>query len=958
MSGFKSVSATFWCCVVLLLACRSASAQTWESSLYGAGWSPTPALSFATDKVIQDFSYAGYRRGEVPLPANPPGATFNVVSGYGADPTGTSDSTVAIQAAINAAATAGGGIVYLPAGTYQVSPQGSATYALNITAGNIVLRGAGTGQTFLVNTSTSMRNKVIIDVTGPGSASWTSVQSPSTTITADLMGPTTRIPVTSTSGFSVGEFIIIRADPGDDWANEHNEDGWVGYANSYGRFLYHRQIKAVDAANNIIEVDIPTRYYLKTRDNARVYRKTTLIAEVGVEQLSIGNVQHSGTGWAEEDYNSPANGSYDTHASYVLRFTRVRDGWIRNVNTFQPAGNTTTCHLLSNGILLSECSRITVKDCHLQRPQFGGGGGNGYMYRLQNSSDSLLDNCTAEFSRHGMVFSHMATSGNVIYRCLDKNTGKQTGDTGNQNTSGRGSDHHMHFSHSNLIDTSVADNSYFEARYRPFGSAPLHNLTSAHGVYWNTEGKASAQSYLIHSQQSRYGYVIGTRGGVTTVKTDGTSTTKTAPIDHVEGVGQGDTLTPFSLYEDQRRRRLKLPRIQGQAPWQLGFPTNSLTLAPVVSFGDEAGVPEGAQFVWSQLAGPGAAVFTSPQSAASTVAFPQPGTYELQLMAGITGLMIDGFAAKASITVEVSTAPQLQFELIAVADAYVHGDAPDNNYGTGTSLWLKNVTGSNFDRESYLRFDLTPLQGLEVVSATLVMQRTQPNSDAQIITYLVSNDAWTETGLTWNNKPAVGSQIAAWALATELQDVVDLTPAVAAEAAGDGMMSIANVVASQVTSATIYQHASREHGTVAWRPRLLVTCRQTVPDFAAWVSTASGLSGAQLLPGADPDGDGRTNLEEFILNTLPNSPDSGRVMQLDAANRRLKLTVNEHLPAGVLLAVEYTDGLSGSGWQLWPGIQWLSLNEPGVGRHLEADLSPAMEGQPLRFFRLRYSLQE
>lgn len=39
---------------------------------------------------------------------------------YGADRTGVADSRAAIQAAINAAATAGGGIVYLPRGTYKI----------------------------------------------------------------------------------------------------------------------------------------------------------------------------------------------------------------------------------------------------------------------------------------------------------------------------------------------------------------------------------------------------------------------------------------------------------------------------------------------------------------------------------------------------------------------------------------------------------------------------------------------------------------------------------------------------------------------------------------------------------------------------------------------------------------------------------------------------------------------
>lgn len=45
-------------------------------------------------------------------------ATFNVVASYGADKTGVVEATTAIQNAINAASAAGGGVVYLPAGTY------------------------------------------------------------------------------------------------------------------------------------------------------------------------------------------------------------------------------------------------------------------------------------------------------------------------------------------------------------------------------------------------------------------------------------------------------------------------------------------------------------------------------------------------------------------------------------------------------------------------------------------------------------------------------------------------------------------------------------------------------------------------------------------------------------------------------------------------------------------------
>jgi polygalacturonase len=106
----------------------ASNACAWESALFGPGWDATPALSFESDKILQDFSYAGYRRGEVPLPDKPPGKTFDA-TWFGADPSGTKDSTEAIQQALDAAVAAGGGIVLLPAGTYRLGPREGKNYS-------------------------------------------------------------------------------------------------------------------------------------------------------------------------------------------------------------------------------------------------------------------------------------------------------------------------------------------------------------------------------------------------------------------------------------------------------------------------------------------------------------------------------------------------------------------------------------------------------------------------------------------------------------------------------------------------------------------------------------------------------------------------------------------------------------------------------------------------------------
>lgn len=535
----------------------------WRSSLYPVTWQPPSAsVSFANAKLIQDFSYAGYRRGEAFLPSIS-GPVFDVTS-YGADASGTNNSTVAIQNAINAASAAGGGVVYLPAGIYRVSPQGTDDFALRISTSNIVLRGAGVSQSMIVNTTRTMRNGAVIQVS-PQSTSLGTVR----IITADLPGPTHRIPVENSGSFSVGNVVRLQWSFTNEWVAENGQGEWWGAAKPSAA-IYYRQVTAVNDVEGWIELDVPTRYWIKTRDNPSVRTISGLIREVGIESLGIANLQNNSSGWAENDYLDGTKAAYDVHNSWLIRFQHVRDGWIANVRSQDP-GNSRTCHMLSNGILLSNCMRVTLLNCQMRRTQYGGGGGNGYMYRLQNSNECLLRGCLADVSRHGYVISHAGTSGNVFLQCEDRETARAIGSYSNNatyTTSGSGSDNHMHFSHSNLWDQCHVHNSFFTAHHRGgSGSAPTHGLTSAHAVYWNISGSGSryadSSNPIVRSEQLNYGYIIGTRStdGTNSYFTSRNTGGNTAPQDHQEGASNGSNtgagLQPQSLYLDQISRRLR-----------------------------------------------------------------------------------------------------------------------------------------------------------------------------------------------------------------------------------------------------------------------------------------------------------------------------------------------------------------------------------------------------------------
>lgn len=516
----------------------------WRSELYPEDW--IPGYRDKAGRFLHDFSYAGYHSGLDRIPTPDMNVTDVTKEPYLADNTGRNDATAAIQKAIDAVSSKGGGVVYLPAGHYTVSlPEGRGN-VLTITHDNVVIRGAGHDRTFITNTTTEMRSRTIVAFSG--NASWDSPQGAEVPVSKDVLLPSFVIPVDAAGTFAPGDMIIIKSDVTDAFREEFKVGNDWGNLKKGPHFL--RKVVAVDASSGTIEIDVPTRYRLLVRDNARVYKVKMQLQECGIEHLAIANVQHPATtGWGEEDYRDSNNGSYHVHGSQAVKFSNAENCWARKVYTFRPEGNEEHIHILSNGIKMTDSRFITVQECNVQRSQYEGGGGNGYLYTFAGNECLALD-CHAEHGRHNYDLQSMHCSGNVLLRCHSKDPKLA-------------SDFHMHLSMANLFDSFVADGDYIDASFRPYGSAgAMHLYTTTESVIWNVTGvKARGNSPLVDSRQLGNGYVIGTKGVVDRVETQPVSGSKggkqydTAPEDWVEGVGMGGTLNPQSLYEDQLKLR-------------------------------------------------------------------------------------------------------------------------------------------------------------------------------------------------------------------------------------------------------------------------------------------------------------------------------------------------------------------------------------------------------------------
>jgi hypothetical protein len=919
MSAHAKTPASFPARAALLLAfwlglAAAPLAASWSSVLYPENGYDPSAADLLAEKVIQDFSYAGYLRGEAAIPAvgSP---IFDVRQApYEADFTGTHDATAAIQAAINAAGLAGGGVVFLPAGTYRLSVPAGEEQALLLDKNGVVLRGAGRGQTYLRNTTTAMRGKSVIRVRGPGGAGFWEEGSGtlSTPLAADLLRSVREIPVASVAGFAPGDTVVVRNTITEAWITEEKESGWTGFAGtgSLRGLAYRRTVVAVDAAANILTVDAPIRYALKLRDSARVVRLAAApLSGVGLEDFSFANEQHPGAGWGEDDYAIEGTAAYDVHGSYFIRLNNVRDSWMARLSSYQPAGNTSTAHVLSGGISIREATHVTVEDCSIQRAQYGGAGGNGYLFLIANSGEVLLQRNEAHFSRHGYSITGIGASGNVLHDCLDADTGRATGSVGSYNAGGSGSDHHMHFSQANLYDRCTGENSWFEARYRPHGSDPKHNLTAVHSVFWNTEGTGTRGDAVVRSEQARHGYVIGTRGVRSGVNRPRTAATRTDPIDHLEGEGQGDTLAPQSLFLDQRGRRLG-PDFVLPTPPVLSHPADTVEITPAADGFTIAGVPAAASDMAITWSAPPAVVLTPLHGGAVRARVPGPGAWRLQAV-----LTAGGHSRVRSITVRAApSAPPAPLVAPAIADTFIEGDSQANtNNGASTLVRIKWASTNRTRRHGLLRFDLSglDLNAGTLASARLVLTKTSGATYAGWaidVRSVASSPAWTETGVTWNNAPAIGTTLASYEPSPGLVDVIDLTDAVlAARTAGVDALDLALFVVSQ-PDVSILSYHSREQTQADLRPRLELDVLPDIARFENWIAHQPGIASHQLDPLDDPDGDGVPNLLEMALGRAPGVPDG--LPPLAWVDGSLRFTLAEIFPAATRLRLEQSTDLS------------------------------------------------
>jgi hypothetical protein len=143
-------------------------------------------------------------------------------------------------------------------------------------------------------------------------------------------------------------------------------------------------------------------------------------------------------------------------------------------------------------------------------------------------------------------------------------------------------------------------------------------------------------------------------------------------------------------------------------------------------------------------------------------------------------------------------------------DAYVKSSSPASNYGTASTL--RGKLGSSEINYAYLKFAVTGLSGT-LVSAKLRLNVSNASPDGGAV-YLVSNNyngtatPWVESGLNWNNAPAIAGAALHTVGAVNIGQWVEFD--VTAAIVGDGTYSFA---LKNGNSDAVYYGSKEKSGT-------------------------------------------------------------------------------------------------------------------------------------------------
>ena len=868
---------------------------------------------------LLDYSMVGYGGGTVPLPEVAVKATRSPGAG---------DDGAAIQAAIDQVSAlplgADGfrGAVLLAAGEYQIAG------TLRINASGVVLRGAGDGTNGTILRATGTGQRSLIQVGGSGSAS---TVNGTTHAIAEPYVPVGAISflVDSTAGLAVGDRVMVRRNANAAWIQALGMDQlccapdvnpWS--ASSYS-LDFDRVIARIEGKR--ITLDAPITCAIEERYGGGTIRKFTWsgrIRNVGVEHLR-----------GESDHVSATD---EDHAWIFVQFNKVEDAWARKI-TARHFGF--ACVAFYAGT-----RRATALDCSSLEPRSQVTGGRRYAFVMDDCQLALVRGCRTQDDRHQFVTQSLTTGPNVFVDGVSDSARSDAGP-------------HHRWATGALWDNITVNGHALNVQNRG-------NLGSGHGwaggncVVWNS---GASGGFVVQNPPTARNWLIGSTGAIRN------GTVHVGPHDPGTYDSHGTNVFPNSLYVSQVQDRLSAPSLETRE-YRLGdidgfdpsVPTGdpvgvdaAWRTAVIAATGDLPGrgfdalsgiqcVPFTFDF---QLATNERVVSAelhlalragSPSNASNRifidattnpVAFSDLGWIPLgtgtntvvrtldlnphlsRLADGRLNLAVQGDVAIDWAMLDLRTAPLTNTTtqvILPAADAHVRGGASAGaNFGSETVLTLKEDSSADLRRRALLRWDLGAVTG-EVLHAAIRLTPVLVGFNGLEHCAAVGDGAdWSETAVTWGNRPAAGRRFASWIPRTGQAVEIPVTPQVVESLRSGGDFSVELFSLTDAGGDGGADYASREHADASARPQLVLAfAAPPVPATNEWNLLKADVGGAD-----PPGGSGVTNgvltlvgggndisgtADQFHFTHVPLTGDCqvvARVVSLEALNAWTKCGV-------------------------------------------------------------------
>jgi hypothetical protein len=516
----------------------------WHSKLVypGADGELNYALEPKSGKKIPNFSFAGYRNGEVPIPTVPTVKTISSIAGE-VDATARINTALAEVGAMPLNANGIRGALQLGPGLYPVAGTVEVKYS------GVILRGSGTSGdpavgTIIKSTATAgldangIESPVLLGTTNK-EVDWQNRVGATIPVVSDPVSAGSRkLTLAPGHGLSVGDNIIIWHECTAEWLAAIDDGGvkddppWpVGSE----PIMYNRFVKAVN--ENEILICAPVFNDLKASLSeiyVNKWENTNEVVNAGIENLRV-------------DMIEPPELDQDAHADNCIVIERSRDTWVRDVDTRR---------FKKSGIFVRRSHRVTVENVWALEPRSETEGGRRYNFCAGYMAQQVLfTNVVAAEARHAFVASGGAsTSGIVWLDGVAKNGLLESGGhahwsqgllfdnvTETMNSSERDVVLNLH----NRVDSGKDPNGY------------AHGWSSVYSVLWNCTLDDGKQA-CVQSPPTSQNFAIGTNGaGKDGVVVTGSNWLGTEEIGYVED--KAGTLEPVSLYRKQLADRLNTP---------------------------------------------------------------------------------------------------------------------------------------------------------------------------------------------------------------------------------------------------------------------------------------------------------------------------------------------------------------------------------------------------------------